>query len=71
MKKLKQFYLKAEQLILFYSLVIYLMGFIFIFDEDVVNTGWMGLILLVQFIILILLLVKKSKQKGWMWPSRP
>jgi hypothetical protein len=71
MKKLKQFYLEAEQVILFYGLVTYLMGFLFIFDEQMRNTGWMGLIWIAQFIILGLLLVKKSKQKGWIWPSRP
>jgi hypothetical protein len=71
MKKLKQFYLEAEQVILFYGLVTYLVGFLFIFDEQMRNTEWMGLIWIAQFIILGLLLVKKSKQKGWIWPSRP
>jgi uncharacterized membrane protein HdeD (DUF308 family) len=71
MKNLKKWYLVLEQTILFNLVVAYLISFIFIFDEQMRNTEWMGLVWIVQFIILILLLVKKSKQKGWTWPSRP
>ena len=71
MKKLKQFYLKAEQVILFYVVIIYLMGFMFIFNEQMATTNWMGILWIAQFIILGTLLAKKSKQKGWIWPHRP
>jgi FtsH-binding integral membrane protein len=71
MKNLKEWYLALEQAILFSLVVAYLMSFIFIFDEQMRNTEWMGLIWIAQFIILGLLLAKRSKQKGWVWPSRP
>jgi len=72
MKKfLNKWFLEFEQVILFLSAVAYLMSFMFIFDEQMRTTNWMGLIWIAQFIILGLLLVKRSKQKGWIWPSRP
>jgi membrane-bound ClpP family serine protease len=70
MKKLKEFYQSAEQIILFYGLVIYLTGFMFIFNEQMTTTNWMGIVWITQFIVLGTLLVKKSNQKGWKWPSR-
>ena len=72
MKKfLNKWFLEFEQAILFLSTVAYLMSFMFIFDEQMRTTNWMGLVWRAQFIILGLLLVKRSKQKGWKWPSRP
>jgi len=71
MKKLKELYLAVEQALLFNLVIAYLMGFMFIFDEQMRNTEWMGLVWIFQFVILGLLLVKRSKQKGWDWPSRP
>jgi len=72
MKKfLNKWFLEFEQVILFLSVVAYLMSFMFIFDEQMRTTNWMGLVWITQFIILGLLLVKRSKQKGWTWPSRP
>jgi uncharacterized membrane protein HdeD (DUF308 family) len=72
MKKfLNKWFLEFEQVILFLSAVTYLMSFMFIFDEQMRTTSWMGLVWIAQFIILGLLLVKRSKQKGWIWPSRP
>ena len=72
MKKfLNKWFLEFEQTILFLSTITYLMSFMFIFDEQMRTTSWMGLVWIAQFIILGLLLVKRSKQKGWIWPSRP
>ena len=71
MKNLKKWYLAFEQAILFNLVVAYLMSFMFVFDEQMRNTEWMGLVWITQFVILGLLLVKRSKQKGWTWPSRP
>jgi preprotein translocase subunit SecG len=72
MKKfLNKWFLEFEQVILFLSTITYLMSFMFIFDEQMRTTNWMGLVWIVQFIILGLLLAKRSKQKGWTWPSRP
>jgi len=72
MKKfLNKWFLEFEQTILFLSTITYLMSFMFIFDEQMRTTNWMGLVWIAQFIILGLLLAKRSKQKGWTWPSRP
>ena len=72
MKKfLNKWFLEFEQTILFLSTITYLMSFMFIFDEQMRTTNWMGLVWIAQFIILGLLLAKRSKQKGWAWPSRP
>ena len=71
MKKIKQFYLMYEQAILLNLIVAYLVGFMFIFDKQLRNTEWVGALWVSQFVILGLLLVKRSKQKGWIWPHRP
>jgi hypothetical protein len=72
MKKfLNKWFLEFEQTILFFSTITYLMSFMFIFDEQMRTINWMGLVWIAQFIILGLLLAKRSKQKGWTWPSRP
>jgi hypothetical protein len=71
MKSFKKFYTVFEQAILLNLVIAYLISFMFVFDEQIRNTEWMGLIWISQFIILGILLVKRSKQKGWAWPSRP
>jgi hypothetical protein len=72
MKKfLNKWFLEFEQTILFFSTITYLMSFMFIFDEQMRTINWMGLVWIAQFITLGLLLSKRSKQKGWTWPSRP
>jgi hypothetical protein len=71
MKSFKKFYTVFEQAILLNLVIAYLISFMFVFDEQIRNTEWMGLIWISQFIILGILLVKRSKQKGWTWPSRP
>jgi hypothetical protein len=63
MKKLKQFYLKNEQTILFSSIIIYLSSLLFIFN----NSEWKEILWTVQFMGLGLLLVFKGKQKKWKW----
>ena len=63
MKKLKQFYLKNEQTILFSSVIIYLSSLLFILN----NLEWKEILWMVQFIGLGSLLVIKGKQKGWKW----
>jgi hypothetical protein len=71
MKSFKKFYTVFEQAILLNLVIAYLISFMFVFNEQIRNTEWMGLIWISQFIILGILLVKRSKQKGWTWPSRP
>jgi hypothetical protein len=63
MKKLKQFYLKNEQTILFSSIIIYLSSLLFILN----NSEWKEILWTVQFMGLGLLLVFKGKQKKWKW----
>jgi len=63
MEKLKQFYLKNEQILLFSSIVIYLFSLLFILN----NSEWKEILWVLQFVGLGLLLVFKGKQKGWEW----
>jgi uncharacterized membrane protein len=63
MGKLKQFYLKNEQTLLFSSIVIYLFSLLFILN----NSEWKEILWVLQFVGLGLLLVFKGKQKGWEW----
>jgi uncharacterized membrane protein len=63
MEKLKQFYLKNEQTLLFSSVVIYLFSLLFILN----NSEWKEILWVLQFVGLGLLLVFKGKQKGWEW----
>jgi uncharacterized membrane protein len=63
MEKLKQFYLKNEQTLLFSSIVIYLFSLLFILN----NSEWKEILWVLQFVGLGLLLVFKGKQKGWKW----
>jgi uncharacterized membrane protein len=63
MEKLKQFYLKNEQTLLFSNVIIYLFSLLFILN----NSEWKEILWIIQFIGLGLLLVSKGKQKGWKW----
>jgi hypothetical protein len=67
MKKLKQFYLKNEQTILFSSVIIYLSSLLFILN----NSEWKETLWIIQFMGLGLLLFFRGKQKNWKWPRRP
>ena len=44
--------------------------FTFVFDKQLRNTEWMGLIWLVQFFGFATLLGLRSVKKGWRWPDR-
>ena len=63
MEKLKQFYLKNEQTLLFSSVIIYLFSLLFILN----NSEWKEILWVLQFVGLGLLLVFKGKQKGCKW----
>jgi hypothetical protein len=67
---IKKFYKEFEQVILFYSIVIYLIGFMFIFNNEMRNTDWMGVLWVIQFFGLGTLLGLYSRKKGWRWPQR-
>ena len=69
--KMKNWFSVYEQVILFYTIVIYLISFMFIFDEQMRTTDWMGLVWVVQFFGLATWLGLRGKKKGWIWPSRP
>mgnify|MGYP000243559146 FL=1 len=43
----------------------------FIFDEQMRTTDWMGLVWIIQFFGLATWLGLRGKKKGWIWPSRP
>jgi hypothetical protein len=62
--------LQFEQIILFYSLVFYMIGFTIIFDKEMHTSGWMGLLWLVQFFGFATLIGLRSIKKGWKWPKR-
>jgi len=67
---MKKFYLAFEQSILFLLTVTYLMSFMFIFDEQMRSTNWMGIVWFLQFVILGTALALYSIKKGWKWPER-
>ena len=67
---IKKFYQEFEQVILFFSLVTYLIGFMFYFDNEMRNTDWVALLWLIQFFGLGTLLGLYSRKKGWRWPKR-
>jgi hypothetical protein len=66
----KKIYKEFEQVILFYSVVIYLISFMFVFDYQMRNTDWMVILWLVQFFGFGTLLGLYSIKKGWKWPQR-
>jgi hypothetical protein len=68
---MKKWFLTYEQVILFYTVIIYLISFMFIFDEQMRTTEWMGLVWIVQFFGLGTWLGLRGRKKGWIWPSRP
>jgi hypothetical protein len=67
---IKKFYQEFEQVILFFSLITYLIGFMFYFDNEMRNTSWVALLWLIQFFGLGTLLGLYSRKKGWRWPIR-
>jgi hypothetical protein len=68
---MKNWFLKHEQLILFFSLVIYMVTLIFVFDYELKNTNWASIVWIIQFFGLTTLLSLRGIKKGWSWPSRP
>jgi hypothetical protein len=67
---IKKFYQEFEQVILFFSLITYLIGFMFYFDNEMRNTNWVALLWLIQFFGLGTLLGLYSRKKNWKWPKR-
>ena len=67
---MKKWYLEFEQTILFLSTITYLMSFMFVFDEQMRTTNWMGAVWLLQFFILGTALALYGIKKGWKWPER-
>lgn len=46
------------------------MSFMFVFDEQMRTTNWMGIVWLLQFFILGTALALYGIKKGWKWPER-
>lgn len=67
---MKKWYKEYEQTILFLSTVTYLISFMFVFDDQLRNTSWMGLVWISQFFILGTALALYGIKKGWKWPER-
>jgi steroid 5-alpha reductase family enzyme len=67
---MKKWYLEFEQVILFFSVITYLMSFMFIFDEQMRSTNWMVIVWFLQFVILGTALALYGIKKGWKWPER-
>ena len=67
---MKNWFFKYEQVILFYSFIIYMVVFTFAFDEQLRKTEWMGLIWLVQFFGFATFIGLRGIKKGWKWPDR-
>jgi ABC-type transport system involved in cytochrome c biogenesis permease component len=68
---MKNWFLKYEQIILFYSLVIYMVTLTVVFDYELKRTDWAGIVWVIQFFGLSTLLALRGIKKGWSWPSRP
>jgi hypothetical protein len=67
---IKKIYKLYEQAILFNLLIIYLIGFMFYFENEMRTIDWMMIIYLIQFFGLGTILFLYGKQKGWKWPQR-
>ena len=67
---MKKWYLEFEQTILFFSTITYLISFMFVFEEQMRTTNWMGSVWLLQFFILGTALALYGIKKGWKWPER-
>ena len=67
---MKNWYLEFEQVILFFSVITYLMSFMFVFDEQMRSTNWMVIVWFLQFVILGTALALYGIKKGWKWPER-
>jgi amino acid transporter len=67
---MKNWFFKYEQVILFYSVVIYMVTFTFVFDEQLRKTEWMSLIWVAQFFGFATLIGLRGIKKGWKWPKR-
>lgn len=46
------------------------MSFMFVFDEQMRTTNWMGIVWLLQFFVLGSALAFYGIKKGWKWPER-
>jgi ABC-type transport system involved in cytochrome c biogenesis permease component len=68
---MKNWFLKYEQVILFFSLVIYMVTLTVVFDYELKTTNWAGIVWVIQFFGLSTLLALRGIKKGWSWPSRP
>jgi hypothetical protein len=68
---MKNWFLKYEQVILFFSLVFYMVSLTVIFDYELKNTNWAWILWVIQFFGLTTLLLLRGIKKGWSWPSRP
>jgi hypothetical protein len=67
---IKKIYKEFEQVILFFSVITYLISFMFYFDDEMRNTSWMSILWLIQFFGLGTLLGLYGRKKGWRWPKR-
>lgn len=67
---IKKIYKLYEQAILFNLLVIYLIGFMFYFENEMRTINWMMIVYLIQFFGLGTILGLYGKQKAWKWPQR-
>jgi hypothetical protein len=68
---MKNWFLKYEQIILFFAIIIYMVTFSIVFDYELKTTNWAGILWLIQFFGLSTLLGLRGIKKGWSWPSRP
>jgi amino acid transporter len=68
---MKNWFLKYEQVILFFSLVFYMVALTVIFDYELKNTNWAWILWVIQFFGLSTLLGLRGIKKGWSWPRRP
>jgi hypothetical protein len=67
---IKKTYKKFEQIILFYSLLIYMGVFSYVNYQELQTSNWMAILWLIQFFGLATLLGLYSKKRGWKWPQR-
>jgi amino acid transporter len=68
---MKNWFLKYEQVILFFSLVFYMVALTVIFDYELKNRNWAWILWVIQFFGLSTLLGLRGIKKGWSWPRRP
>ncbi len=69
MKSVVEFLRGNEQSLLFIGMIVYLMGFLIVFENEMREGGWISAFWLIQFFTLGILYAHRGTKKGWKYPK--